>query len=837
MSYWVAKSILPRGGVRIMKKLVLVVLLMGVALFFVGCGGSSSSGGGGNTTPTLVSIQVTPASPTIPLKGTQQFIATGTYSDGSTKSLTSTANWLSSATTVASITTSGLATALTGGTTTITASSGGVSGSTTLTVANPLVSIAVTPSAVSLAPNATQQYTATGTYADNSTQNITSTVTWSASVGATITASGLATAVTPNSTVTIMATLGNISGTATMTITNPLVSIAITPATASIAQTFTQPFTATGTYADNSTSVITSTVTWTSLNTAVATISNTQGSQGVATGVTAGSAMITATLGSVVSPAATLTVTSSTLVSIAVTPVNPGIVYQTQQQFTATGTFSDSSQSDITTSVTWASGDTTKITIIPTGLATGVGTTSTPVTITATKGSVSGSTTATVVAPPVVSIALTPGTTNLAAGTSRQYIATATLSNGSTLNVTNQATWTSSAPNVAAVGIHTGTVKASASSFGPAVISAAYGGVTQTITVSVNNVTVNSITVTPNAPVMPIGVTQHFNATAVFSDSTTQDISLDVAWASLNTSVATMSSFGTATSIAVGSSGITATFGGQVGNATLTVDNATLNKITITPAQTVLPAGKTISFQAYGNYSDGLQFVLTNLATWSSSQQTVVSIATTGIASTLSPGTSTIKATYQLVPSNSATVVVTQFPLVSISVSPATAKIPQSVSTQFTATGTFSDSSQQSLTSYATWATNPSSVATIANLPSSPGLATGVSPGQAGVTAVFAGIVNSTPSTLTVTNATIVSIAVTPANASVTAGAQVSYRAVGTFSDQSQVDLSTQVTWTSSDVTVATIATTGVASTVKPGQITITAAFNGVSGTATLTVN
>ena len=201
------------------------------------------------------------------------------------------------------------------------------------------------------------------------------------------------------------------------------------------------------------------------------------------------------------------------------------------------------------------------------------------------------------------------------------------------------------------------------------------------------------------------------------------------------------------------------------------------------------------------------------------------------------PGTTTITAKYQTITSNSATVIVTQFPLASISVSPASAKVPQTVATQFTATGTFSDGSLQSLTSYSTWATNPSSVATITNLPSNPGVATCVSPGQAAVTAVFAGIVNSTPSTLTVTNATIVSIAVTPANTSVTAGAQVSYKAVGTFSDQSQVDLTAQATWTSSDVTIATIATTGVASTVKPGQATITSAFNGVQGTATLTVN
>src|SRR5450755_4742971 len=255
-----------------MKRLLVSILLLGVSLF-VGCGGSSGSGGTTPPAPTLQSIAISPASPSIAAGSTQQFSATGTYSDGSTKAVA--ANWLSATQSVATINVSGLATGVAAGTSTISASSGSVTGTTTLTVNPvPLVSIAVTPATASVAPNGTQQFTATGTYADHSTQNITSSVTWSASVGATITAGGLATGVTPNATSTIMATLGSISGTATLTITNPLVSIAVTPLTVSIALSTTQQFTATGKYSDGSTSVITSTVNWVSSNPAFATISN-----------------------------------------------------------------------------------------------------------------------------------------------------------------------------------------------------------------------------------------------------------------------------------------------------------------------------------------------------------------------------------------------------------------------------------------------------------------------------------------------------------------------------------------------------------------------------------
>ncbi len=89
------------------------------------------------------------------------------------------------------------------------------------------------------------------------------------------------------------------------------------------------------------------------------------------------------------------------LVSISVTPADPTIVQGATLQFTATGTFSDSSTQDLTNSVTWSS-DTSSVATITAGpgggLATGIGTGTSL--ITATSDSISGSTTLTVIAPP-----------------------------------------------------------------------------------------------------------------------------------------------------------------------------------------------------------------------------------------------------------------------------------------------------------------------------------------------------------------------------------------------------------------------------------------------------
>ncbi len=90
------------------------------------------------TSAKLVSIAVTPINPTVAIGQTQQFIANGTYSDGTKKNLTSIAAWSSSNTSVATIDASGLAASVAAGTTLINATSDGISSpSRTLTVTPP----------------------------------------------------------------------------------------------------------------------------------------------------------------------------------------------------------------------------------------------------------------------------------------------------------------------------------------------------------------------------------------------------------------------------------------------------------------------------------------------------------------------------------------------------------------------------------------------------------------------------------------------------------------------------------------------------------------------------
>ncbi|MGD0743991.1 MAG: LamG-like jellyroll fold domain-containing protein [Verrucomicrobiota bacterium] len=86
------------------------------------------------------------------------------------------------------------------------------------------------------------------------------------------------------------------------------------------------------------------------------------------------------------------------------------------------------------------------------------------------------------------------------------------------------------------------------------------------------------------------------------------------------------------------------------------------------------------------------------------------------------------------------------------------------------------------------------------------------------------------------TAATLVSIAVTPANTAITAGNSQQFTATGTYSDTGTQTLTTQVTWNSSNTAAATISSTGLATGVAAGTTTISATLSGVNGNTLLTV-
>jgi trimeric autotransporter adhesin len=700
-----------------------------------------------------------------------------------------------------------------------------------------LNSIRVTGGSANLTAGQSQQMNAIGTYSNNSTQDLTATATWSSSDASVCTvAAGGMLATKNGGACSVTARVGSVSGSFGLAIVPGLVSIVVTPANPSVAPGTNQQFTAVGTYTDNSAQNLTSSVTWTSSDPTVATVSSVSPTAGLAKSLVSGNTIITATSGTV-SGTATLTVTSASAVSIVVAPTNVTLPLGLTQQFTANATFSDGTTQDVTTTATWKSSSSSIASITTSGFATAknVGSTN----ISATFESVSNSTPLTVNAANLNSISIQPSNGSIAQGTRIQLAAIGTFNDGGTRDITHQATWSVSDPSVVNIGASNGFVVGVAP--GLVTITATLGSATDSVPFTVTAAKVVSISIAPSVATVPVGGHAHFTATGVFDDSSTQDISMSSIWTSTNTGVATVGStsgtYGSATGVSSGIATINAGFSfagaSATGSAQLNVSTATLTSIALTPSSGLVAPGSALQFIATGTFSDGTKQSMGSSVTWSSPDPNVATVGAAGAALGQSPGVVTITASLGSI-SGTANLVVESAALSSIQVTPAMANVPATIQAQFKATGTFANGDTQDLTSAVTWTSSSSSIATISNAAGSIGVAAGLQPGSVTISAVFNGQVGT--AALTVTNAALTTIAVTPPNAVISVGGAQSLTAKGTFSDGSVITITNQVSWSSTNPSVATINSSGSASGIAAGTSTVSASLNGVSGTAILTV-
>ena len=842
------------------------------------------------TTPTLLSIALTPTTWSPNVGATQIFTATGTYSDKTTADVTLSATWSSTNATAFSVSNAagqkGLATALATGAGQIQATLSGVTGSATVTVsASPLVSIAVTPNPITLVLGLTGSLVATGTYQNKTTQILTTQVAWTvadptvASVSNAASSAGQVSTIAVGSTL-VTATLSGISGQAAVTVMQAkLVSIAVTPAAASLTAGAKQQFTATGTYDNGATPDITTQVTWSSSDITVAQVSNAAGSNGLAASLVAGKSTITATLTGI-SGTAALTVAAPLLSSVMIAPTTASIQVGDTQAFTVTAVYQNGTTAAV--AGTWVSSNVAVATIAagPAGrraVATGVAAGTT--TITVTYQGLSDTATLTVTAiPTLVGLTVTPANpATILVGATQQFQANAVYSDGNTAVVTGTASWTTSNANVASVsngggGPFGGGGRGLATGIGAgsATITATYNGFTDSATLTVRAPLPTGLLVTPATATIVVDGTQQFVAEVTMDDGTTQAVTNTASWTTSDGTIASIRTGGggpggggpggggrgLATGIAKGTVTITATYSGFTATASLTVSAATPSKIVVTPPDRSIQVGQTQAFVATLIYSDNTTAVITDQATWSTSDASVATITNGGggpggggpggggpggggpgggggTATAIAAGTATITATYSGL-TGTATLTVTDPPLAFVQVTPTNPNLPVQGTTQFTATAVFTDNSTRNVTTLATWSSSNTAIAVLANSGPTIGRATALAEGTTTVTANYQGSAGS--SLLTVAGS-VESVAVTPANPTTVLGLPVAFVATAILSNNATLVLTDSASWVSSDASVATVTAAGIAAPVKAGAATITATYLGKSGTSTLTVS
>ncbi len=356
-----------------------------------------------------------------------------------------------------------------------------------------------------------------------------------------------------------------------------------------------------------------------------------------------------------------------------------------------------------------------------------------------------------------------------------------------------------------------------------------------------------SISVSPTTQSISTGQSAQFTATGIFGHgsnhpSSSQDLTDTATWTSSVPAVASISSMGVATGLTPGTTTITASINGYTGvvsaSATLTVEgsggtspgSAVVSIAIIPGSQSVAVPTQTAQFLAIGTTSTGQTVNLTNAVAWSTSSQQIATIGgTTGLATAVGQGSTTVTALY--VSGGSTLTATATFSVLggtteeytAVSIVPGSQSISASGQTgQFIALATSGSTGlEEDVTNspQMTWLSSIPSVATVTSgLASGNGVATGVSLGTSTITAELKnpdGSLVSNSSTVDVTNTPapepLLSLEIIPG--SITVGNLLDngqFLAVGTYSTPPTVrDLTNSVQWLTSAPSVFPVNSNG----------------------------
>lgn len=284
---------------------------------------------------------------------------------------------------------------------------------------------------------------------------------------------------------------------------------------------------------------------------------------------------------------------------------------------------------------------------------------------------------------------------------------------------------------------------------------------------------------------------------------------------------------------------------GSSNDPTRPIDFIPLKSIEITSQHPRIAVGTSNHFTAIGHFGDPTTFQFTRDITgqvaWVSSDAAVLSFsadpASAGLASAVTAGTVTVTATFSAMHAGLPLTVSSELPftvstatITALSIPPPATTVVAGETLQLRAEGTYSDSSVQDLTEVVTWSSSDPAVATVG---ADSGLLTGLGAGTIQISADFEGL--SASQTIEIVPPSLTSIAVTSVGGGQTLALKTTMRliATGTYANATSKDLTSLVTWVSSNPAVATVdqsvGTNGKMSPVAAGSTTVTATLEGIT--------
>jgi LruC domain-containing protein len=760
---------------------------------------------------TLVSISIE-APKTLSNGLSTQLRAIGTYTDNSTHDITSVVTWTDSgnATITNDLFSSGWFKSKGEESSKITATYKGITSSVTINVVPAeITSLQFSVSNLQIAKGTTKKIGITGSFTDGTTQDLSSQISFIAdsdgdglddqaviSISNSPSTKGEITSILTGS-ATVTATINGRSIASKVFVTQAeLVSISLGTAK-SIANGLSLQLSAIGTYTDNSVQDITKDVVWRTMGNG--SIANNFLNAGKISTFGEGILSVSASLNGI-SSNVNITILPAEIRSLSLSSANLVLSKGTKHKVKVNGHFSDGSVSDISSDASFmidsngdglddqfiagvSNSDVTKGEIIGNGMGSA--------TLKVSVKNLSITSSITIKSADLVSITVTPGEEEIAKGLSIQYNATGFYTDGSSQDLTNSVSWDTSIFNetsltplpvaliggilalpIANISNTSGTKgKLTSSLVGNINVFASLNGLMGSAKVKIGNAALVQISVSSQNNTTSKGLNESFQATGIYSDGTTQNVTGIVTWkADANgdglddSNVIAISnnslSMGSAKAMGVGYVSITAMLGNLSGSKDYTVQQAVISSINVQSVNDSRPKGLSEKITAIAVYTDGTTKDITSSVTWiadsngdGKNDTNVASISNSpesiGTVTTTSTGTVRIIGTFGSFTA-SKTITVQPASVVSVAISPTTANVAKGFVRQFSASGTYTDGTVQDLTANATWISDSngdgvddSIAASISNIGGKKGLLTGINSGNSNVKVVFNGVSSS----------------------------------------------------------------------------------------------
>ncbi len=532
-----------------------------------------------------------------------------------------------------------------------------------------------------------------------------------------------------------------------------MTSLAISPASLTLALGQGQAVTVTGMFSNGSSQDVTSAVVWAATDSAIAGLD----SSGVIRSYAIGTTELVAThTENGLEARLNVTVVPAVLTAILVSPTTATIELHESQRFTALGTYSDGNVLNVTSSLQWSTSSVSTASaslalgeeglIVPHAVGTVTVSAEDPVTGIASDDS-GTLVQLTIIPSHLETIRVTPLTASVAAGHAQAFQAFGMYADDVERELTNTVTWHSSDETVATIGaggnatsLIAGTTEITAEDPTTNITS------TDAAALNVGPPLLLSVYVSPASVSLPRLLTQQLTAYGRYTDNVDRDITDAVTWNVENGTVVSVSGTGLATATDVGSSSVSATHtvSGISSDTTsesaqITVTTPVIVSVSITAPATLVPAGADMQLSALAHY-DNLTTTPVPDATWQSSVPAVASVGNAapfvGLVRTLTVGQTTIDAvdpTSGISSAANGSSLVLTVPggvtLTSVAIEPSAPTIRAGSTFELTAMGMFSDFTTFPVTHSSNWSSTLPTFVEVGTTDGTRGLVIGISPG------------------------------------------------------------------------------------------------------------